>query len=70
MTRLVGREAAGDKTAILYTIVGNCRRLGIDPRDYLEDVLSRLPGMKAVDVASLAPANWLKARQLATRRAA
>jgi len=66
----VGREAAGDKTATLYTIVGNCRRLGIDPRDYLEDVLSRLPGMKAADVASLTPANWLKARQLATRRAA
>ena len=66
----VGRKAAGDKTAILHTIVENCRRLGIDPRDYLEDVLSRLPGMKAVDVATLTPANWLKARQIATRRAA
>ena len=66
----VGRETAGKKTAILYTVVENCRRLGIDPRDYLEDVLSRLPGMKAADVTSLTPANWLKARQLATRRVA
>ena len=66
----VGREAAGDKTAILYTVVENCRRLAIDPRDYLEDVLRRLPGMRAAEVASLTPANWLKARQLATRRAA
>jgi len=66
----VGREAAGDKTAILYTVVENCRRLAINPRDYLEDVLSRLPAMKAAEVASLTPANWLKARQLATRRAA
>jgi len=41
-----------------------------NPRDYLEDVLSRLPAMKAAEVASLTPANWLKARQLATRRAA
>lgn len=66
----VGREAAGEKTAILYTVVENCRRLGIDPRDYLDDVLTRLPSMKAGEVASLTPANWLKARSVATRRAA
>ena len=50
------------KCAILYTIVENCRRLGIVPRDYLEDVLTRLPAMKANEVASLVPAAWLKAR--------
>jgi len=57
--------------AILYTIVENCRRLGIVPRDYLEDVLTRLPGMKANEVAALTPAAWLKARGgKAKRRAA
>lgn len=66
----VGRETAGEKTAILYTVVENCRRLGIDPRDYLEDVLTRLPAMKAGDAASLTPASWLKTRQLSRRRAA
>jgi hypothetical protein len=45
-------------------------RLGIDPRDYLEDVLNRLPSMKAGETASLTPANWLKARQVTTHRAA
>ena len=40
----------------------NCRRLGIVPRDYLEDVLTRLPAMKASEVVTLTPAAWLKAR--------
>jgi hypothetical protein len=43
--------------------VENCRRLGIDTREYLEDVLTRLPGMKASEAVDLTPANWLRARQ-------
>ena len=40
----------------------NCRRLGINPKEYLTDVLTRLPAMLASEAASLTPANWLKAR--------
>ena len=58
----LGNEEAGQKCAILYTIVENCRRLGINPKEYLTDVLTRLPAMKASDAASLTPANWLRAR--------
>jgi hypothetical protein len=58
----INNEGAGQKCAILYTIVENCRRLGIAPRDYLEDVLTRLPGMKANEVAALTPSAWLKVR--------
>ena len=58
----IGREDAGGKSAILYTFVENCRRLGINPRDYFEDVLTRLPGMMASEAASLTPADWLKVR--------
>jgi transposase len=58
----IGAEHAGEKSAIIYTLVENCRRLGINPRDYLEDVLTRLPGMMASEAATLTPANWLKAR--------
>ena len=59
----IGCAEAGQKAAILYTIVENCRRLGIDTRAYLEDVLTRLPGMKASEAVHLTPANWLRARQ-------
>ena len=66
----VGAEHAGEKSAIIYTLVENCRRLGINPRDYLEDVLTRLPTMKASGSASLTPANWLKARSGKAQRQA
>ena len=34
----------------------------INPKEYLSDVLTRLPGMLAKDASPLIPANWLKAR--------
>jgi len=58
----IGNEMSGKKCAILYTIVENCRRLGINPKEYLTDVLTQLPGMLAKDAITLTPANWLKAR--------
>ena len=54
-------DSRGNNVAILYTLVENCRRLGINPRDYFEDVLTRLPGMMASAAASLTPAYWLAA---------
>ena len=66
----IGREDAGEKSAILYTLVENSRRLGINPRDYFEDVLTRLPGMLASEAASLTPANWLAARSGSPQRQA
>ena len=48
--------------AIHYTIVENCRRLGINPKEYLTDVLTRLPGMLAKDAHTLTQVNWLKSR--------
>jgi transposase len=59
----IGCREAGQRAAILYTIIENCRRLKIDTREYLQDVLTRLPGMKESEVVALIPANWLRARQ-------
>ena len=42
--------------------------MGINPKEYLTDVLTRLPAMKASEAASLIPANWLKARSGKTVR--
>ena len=54
----IGCREAGQRAAILYTIIENCRRLKIETREYIEDVLTRLPGMKESEVVSLIPANW------------
>jgi hypothetical protein len=36
----------------------SCRRLGINPQDYVTDVLRRLPTAKTGDIQDLMPANW------------
>ena len=66
----IGGGEAGGKTAILYTIVENCRRQGIAPADYLIDVLERLPGMTAREGNLLTPAAWLAERRVKHKAAA
>ena len=39
----LGDADAGQRSAILYTIIESCRCRGIDPYAYLRDVLTRLP---------------------------
>jgi len=39
----LGNLESGKKCASLYTIVENCRRPEINSREYLEDVITRLP---------------------------
>ena len=39
-------------------MIGSCRRRGINPQDYLTDVLSRLPSTTINRVGELTLANW------------
>ena len=55
----IGHPDAGQRTAILYSIIISCKRRGRDPHAYLRDVLTRLPAMSTRDDLSvLLPANW------------
>ena len=55
----VGHPDAGQRSAIIYSIVVSCRRHGKDPFKYLRDVLTRLPKMTSQDyLTPLLPANW------------
>jgi transposase len=58
----IGHPEAGERSAIIYTILENCKRLGINPQEYLKDVLTRLPSMKMNQVEELLPVNWLAER--------
>jgi len=55
-----GEADAGERGAILYTIVECCRRRGIEPYTYLRDVLTRLPSTTNHQVAQIIPAAWAK----------
>jgi len=65
-----GAPDAGQRSAIIYTLLESCRRRGISQREYLLDVLTRLPSMKITEVAELTPARWLAARQATRNQAA
>ena len=65
----IGDAAAGDRGAILYTIVESCRRRGIDPYRYLREVLTALPTMTNWQLEHWTPNAWAKAN-LALRKAA
>ena len=65
-----GAADAGQRGAILYTIVESCRRRRIDPYAYLRDVLTRLPKMQMKDVGKLTPEAWQMAQRAAQQRRA
>ena len=54
----LGHPDAGWRSAVIYSILISCRRRGINPLDYLTDVLARLPSLKAPQIKELLPAHW------------
>jgi transposase len=66
----IGAAHAGERGAIIYTIIESCRRRGIDPYAYLRDVLTRLPSMTTSQIKDVTPAAWAKAQRTALRPAA
>jgi transposase len=55
----LGHPQAGWRSAVIYSIIGSCRRRGLNPQEYLTDVLHRLPGLKMNQLDSLVPGNWM-----------
>ena len=55
----IGHPDAGQRSAIIYSIVVSCQRYGVEPFAYLKDVLSRLPKMTNRDsLDDLMPGSW------------
>jgi len=62
----MGDADAGERGAILYTLIESCRRRGLDPYTYLKDVLSHLPTMTNHQT----PTAWAQARRQRQQQAA
>jgi transposase len=58
----IGSPEAGPKLAAIASIVETCRRLDINLRDYLNDVLPRLGDWPASRVGELTPTAWKAAQ--------
>lgn len=60
----VGNEDGGKAAAIVLSLIQTCRGLGINPREYLEDVMRRLMSHSAQKLEELLPDRWLAARPI------
>ncbi len=59
----IGHPEAGQRSAIVYSLIVSCQRHGKDPLAYLKDILTRLPRMNnRDDLRQLLPRNWQPAQ--------
>lgn len=66
----IGHPDAGQRSAIIYSVLGSCRRHRINPDEYLRDLFERLPKAKTSEVKALTPAAWAKTKRNAARQSA
>jgi len=58
----IGAAEAGQRAAVLYTVVESCRRHRLDPMAYLRDILTRLPAMTTRQIPEVTPEAWVRVR--------
>jgi transposase len=54
-----GSPAGGEAGAILFSLVQTCRNLGINPREYLEDIFRKFMSHPMKNLHELLPDQWL-----------
>jgi transposase len=55
----IGHPDAGQRSAILYSLIVSCQRHGKDPMAYMKDIITRLPRMtNRDDLRALTPRAW------------
>jgi len=61
----VGSPEAGDRSAVLYSLLISARHHQVDPEAYLRDVIERLPCCSSTEAAlrELLPENWAAAHK-------
>ena len=57
-----GHPEAGERRAVIYTLLGSYRRHGVIPFDCLKDLFTRLPAAKITQIRDFTPAAWAKTR--------
>jgi len=58
----IGNEDSGEATAVILSLVQTCRGLGINPFEYLQDVMCRLMSHNNQRLFELLPDTWAKNR--------
>lgn len=53
-----GSHAGGQTAAIIYSLIETAKLNDVDPKAWLADILTRLPGHPARQIGELLPWNW------------
>lgn len=62
-----GNHDAAENAAIMYSLFGCCKAAGVNPREWLTDVLTRIPEYNqdySRDLAELLPHNWSSSKTI------
>ena len=54
----VGSDEGGEANATFVSLIASCRLHGLDPAEYLRDLLCLLPGWSQQRVIELSPLHW------------
>lgn len=57
-----GSDAGGRAAAVLYSVAGTCRRLGLDPFAYFRHARGRIPFLPAGRIVEVFPDRWAVGR--------
>ncbi len=61
-----GSPDSGQTSAVIYSLIETCRKLDINPADYLREVLEALPTMNQSEAVRWTPAQWEASRKTQT----
>ncbi len=55
-----GNDGSAVRAAIIYSLISSCKAVGVDPREWMTDILRKLPIYKEskMDIRELLPRNW------------
>ena len=59
----IGHPEAGERSAVIYTLLGSCPRHGVNPFDYLKDLFTRLPAAKITEIGQFSPRAWARGKE-------
>ncbi len=59
----IGSPQAGPRAAVMFTLIENCRMAGINPQEYLTDLLGRIDDHPLSRIDELIPQNWARSQK-------
>ena len=58
-----GSDEGGRRAAVIYSLVSTCKHHGIDPFEYLRDVLTRISTLPVSRLPELFPKTWKRLKE-------